>query len=88
MFRGCENLWTLLRVQSVCFVDAGIRAFIFYPSKYVRGSFYIIKGIKSSCEWRREKMLLFICIFEGTLFTHYIFLIYIEVVVSEGERKI
>ncbi|MFS8027881.1 hypothetical protein Hanom_Chr16g01503951 [Helianthus anomalus] len=48
-------------------------AFTFYPSKYVRGGFYIIKGIKSGCEWMREKMLLFIYIFEGTLFTHYNF---------------
>ncbi|MFS7904315.1 hypothetical protein Hanom_Chr01g00034641 [Helianthus anomalus] len=65
-----------------------IRAFTFYPSKYVRGSFYIIKGIKSGCEWRREKMLLFICIFKGTLFTHYNFFKYIlKVVVSEVERK-
>ncbi|MFS8023690.1 hypothetical protein Hanom_Chr16g01454411 [Helianthus anomalus] len=55
-----------------------VRAFTFYPSKYVRGSFYIIKGIKNGCEWSREKMLLFICIFEWTLFTHYNFLIYIE----------
>ncbi|MFS7968313.1 hypothetical protein Hanom_Chr09g00795971 [Helianthus anomalus] len=55
-----------------------LRAFTFYPSKYVRGSSYIIKGIKSGCEWRREKMLLFICIFKGALFTHYNFLIYIE----------
>ncbi|MFS8021869.1 hypothetical protein Hanom_Chr16g01432541 [Helianthus anomalus] len=55
-----------------------VRAFTFYPSKYVRGSFYIIKGIKSGCEWRREKMLLFICMFERTLFTYYNFLIYIE----------
>ncbi|MFS7963813.1 hypothetical protein Hanom_Chr08g00742731 [Helianthus anomalus] len=41
-------------------------------------SFYIIKGIKSGCEQRREKMLLFICIFGGTLFTRYNFLIYFE----------
>ncbi|MFS7983302.1 hypothetical protein Hanom_Chr11g00972951 [Helianthus anomalus] len=56
--------------------------------KNVRGSFYIINGIKSGYEWRRDKMLLFICIFEGTLFTHYNFFYYIlKVVVSEEERK-
>ncbi|KAF5769283.1 hypothetical protein HanXRQr2_Chr14g0646451 [Helianthus annuus] len=32
-------------------------------------------------------MLLFICIFGGTLFTPYNFLIYLKVVVSRGERK-
>ncbi|MFS8020798.1 hypothetical protein Hanom_Chr16g01420001 [Helianthus anomalus] len=46
-----------------------------------------IKSIKSSCEWRREKMLLFICIFWGTLFTPYNFLYILKVVVSEGKRK-
>ncbi|MFS7960708.1 hypothetical protein Hanom_Chr08g00706211 [Helianthus anomalus] len=55
-----------------------IRAFTFYPSKYVRESFYIINGIKSGCEWRREKMLLFICIFKGHCSHTIIFLIYIE----------
>ncbi|MFS8003458.1 hypothetical protein Hanom_Chr13g01214221 [Helianthus anomalus] len=53
-------------------------AFSSNPSKLVRVSFYIVKGIKSGCEWRRDKMLLFICIFGGILFTQYNFLIYIE----------
>ncbi|MFS7958642.1 hypothetical protein Hanom_Chr07g00681121 [Helianthus anomalus] len=30
-----------------------LRAFSSKPSKYVSGSFYIIKGIKNGCEWRR-----------------------------------
>ncbi|MFS7941405.1 hypothetical protein Hanom_Chr05g00475861 [Helianthus anomalus] len=66
-------LWLLCLEKTVVHGCKPVRAFTFYPSKYVRGSFYIIKGIKSGCEWRREKMLLFICIFEGTLFTHYNF---------------
>ncbi|KAJ0939628.1 hypothetical protein HanRHA438_Chr02g0063331 [Helianthus annuus] len=48
------------------------------PIKICEWSFYNVKSIKSGCEWRREKMVLFICIFEGTLFTHYNFLIYFE----------
>ncbi|MFS7956472.1 hypothetical protein Hanom_Chr07g00655011 [Helianthus anomalus] len=36
-----------------------------------------MKEIKNEY-WRREKMLLFIFIFGGTLFTPYTFLIYIE----------
>ncbi|MFS7935705.1 hypothetical protein Hanom_Chr05g00406711 [Helianthus anomalus] len=40
--------------------------------------FQNIKGIKSGCDRRREKILLFICIFGGTLFTLYNFLIYFE----------
>ncbi|MFS7999204.1 hypothetical protein Hanom_Chr12g01163251 [Helianthus anomalus] len=37
-----------------------------------------MKSIKSGCEWKREKMLLLVCIFEKTLFTPYNFLIYFE----------
>ncbi|MFS7931977.1 hypothetical protein Hanom_Chr04g00362341 [Helianthus anomalus] len=55
-----------------------VRSFSSKPSKYVRGSFYIIKGIKNGCEWRREKMLLFICIFGGHCSPSKNFLIYIE----------
>ncbi|KAF5772745.1 hypothetical protein HanXRQr2_Chr13g0580801 [Helianthus annuus] len=46
-----------------------------------------MNSIKNGCEWRREKMLLFICIFGGTLFPPYNFLIYFESGCEWGERK-
>ncbi|MFS7901889.1 hypothetical protein Hanom_Chr01g00004861 [Helianthus anomalus] len=42
------------------------------------GGFLNIKSIKSGCEWRREKMLLFIFIFGGDTVHPQYFLIYIE----------
>ncbi|MFS8003455.1 hypothetical protein Hanom_Chr13g01214171 [Helianthus anomalus] len=47
-------------------------------TKLCEWCFYNMNSIKSGCEWRREKMLLFICIFEKTMFTPYNFLIYFE----------
>ncbi|KAJ0848871.1 hypothetical protein HanPSC8_Chr13g0562501 [Helianthus annuus] len=67
------SVWLCSSLLKIGYALNNLRAFTFYPSKYVRECFYILKGIKSGCEWRREKMLLFICIFEGTLFTHYNF---------------
>ncbi|KAJ0929566.1 hypothetical protein HanPSC8_Chr04g0139121 [Helianthus annuus] len=52
---------------------------------FCEGVLYIIK---SGCEWRSDKKLLSICIFEGTLFSLYNFLIYFKSSCQQERKKL